>query len=55
MCLALGMSTGAFLPSGVYEYFLIVTFSIIVFTTIVQGLTVPKVYQKIQDTLPEKL
>lgn len=55
LCLALGMSTSAYLPKTVYDYFLIVTFSIIVFTTIIQGLTVPKVYKKIQDTLPEKL
>lgn len=55
LCLALGMSTGSFLPSIIYEYFLIVTFSIIVFTTIIQGLTVPKVYRKIENTLPDKL
>lgn len=55
LCLALGMSAGGFLPSNVYEYFLIVTFSVIVFTTIIQGLTVPKVYNRIQHTLPDKL
>lgn len=55
LCLALAMSTSSFLPSKIYDYFLIVAFSIIVFTTIVQGLTVPKVYEKIQHTLPEKL
>lgn len=55
LCLALGMGTGDFLPNSVYLYFLIVTFSIIVFTTIIQGLTVPYVYKKIQHTLPNKL
>lgn len=55
LCLALGMSTGEYLPASIYTYFLIAAFSIIVFTTIIQGLTVPKVYKKIQDTLPEKL
>lgn len=55
LCLALGMSAGGFLPSSVYQYFLIVTFSVIVFTTIIQGLTVPKVYNRIQHTLPDKL
>lgn len=55
LCLALGMSASGFLPASVYQYFLIVTFSIIVFTTIVQGLTVPLVYKRIESTLPEKL
>jgi len=55
LCLALGMSTGNYLPVNVYNYFLIVCFGIICFTTIVQGLTVSKVYRKIQDTLPERL
>lgn len=55
LCLALAMSTGSFVKSLVYDYFIIVAFSIIVFTTIIQGLTVPKVYEKIQHSLPEKL
>lgn len=55
LCLALAMSTSSLLPSKIYDYFLIVSFSIIVFTTIVQGLTVSKVYEKIQHTLPEKM
>lgn len=55
LCLALGMSTSSFVPSEIYDYFLIAIFSIIVFTTIIQGLTVPKVYEKIQHSLPEKL
>ena len=55
LCLALGMSTGSFLPNNIYEYFLIVTFSIIVFTTVIQGLTIPWVYKRIQSTLPDKL
>lgn len=55
LCLALAMSTGSFVMSRVYDYFLIVAFSIIVFTTIIQGLTVSKVYEKIQHSLPEKL
>lgn len=55
LCLALAMSTGSFVGGKIYSYFLIASFSIIVFTTIIQGLTVPKVYEKIQHSLPNKL
>lgn len=55
LCLALAISTNSFIPKNIYNYLLIVTFSIIVFTTIVQGLTIPYVYKKIQHTLPKEL
>ncbi|MCQ2082282.1 MAG: sodium:proton antiporter [Lachnospiraceae bacterium] len=55
LCLALAISTNSFIPENIYNYLLIVTFSIIVFTTIVQGLTIPYVYKKIQHTLPKEL
>lgn len=55
LCLALAISTNDFLPPVTYAYVLIVTFSIIIFTTLVQGLSVPMVYKRIQHSLPNEL
>lgn len=55
LCLALAISTNSFIPENIYNYLLIVTFSIIAFTTVIQGLTIPYVYKKIQHTLPKEL
>lgn len=48
LCLALAMSASDFLPSGVYSFILFVTYVTILFTTIVQGLTVGRLYKKLQ-------
>lgn len=48
LCLALAMSAVDFLPAHVYSFVLYVTYVTILFTTIVQGLTVGKVYKTIQ-------
>lgn len=48
LCLALAMSASSFLPKEAYEYTLFVTFITILFTTIVQGLTVGKLFNWIK-------
>lgn len=47
LCLALALSTSNFLEAEVYDYVMVAAFAIVVFTTLVQGLTVNKVYEKI--------
>lgn len=49
LCLALAMSASEFLPAEAYAVILLVTYVTILFTTIVQGLTVGKLYKAIQD------
>lgn len=44
LCLALAMSASEFLPVEAYNFILFVTYVTILFTTLVQGLTVDKVY-----------
>ncbi|MCG2728999.1 MAG: cation:proton antiporter [Acetobacterium sp.] len=48
LCLALVMGTGTSLSSATYNVFLIATYAIVFFTTVVQGLTVGKAYQKLK-------
>ncbi len=48
LCLALVMGTGTVLASDTYNIFLIATYAIVLFTTVFQGLTVGKVYQKLK-------
>lgn len=48
LCLALAMSASGFLPEDVYSVILLVTYVTILFTTIVQGLSVGKLYKLIQ-------
>lgn len=48
LCLALVMGTGTVLASDTYNIFLVATYAIVLFTTVFQGLTVGKVYQKLK-------
>lgn len=48
LCLALAISASDFLPSDVYSFVLFVTYVTIIFTTVVQGLTVGKLYELTQ-------
>lgn len=48
LCLALAMSTTEFLGGNEYSFVLYVTFITIIFTTIVQGLTVGKVFKYVK-------
>lgn len=47
LCLALVMGTGTSLSLPTYNAFLIATYAIVFFTTVFQGLTVGKAYQKL--------
>lgn len=49
LCLALAMSAVGFLPADAYQFILYVTYITIIFTTIVQGLTVGRLFNKIQE------
>lgn len=51
LCLALAMSAVDFLPPDAYQFILFVTYITILFTTIVQGLTVGKVFSAIQNQM----
>lgn len=48
LCLALAISAADFLPSDVYPFILFVTYVTILFTTVVQGLTVGRLYKLTQ-------
>lgn len=48
LCLALAMSASSFLPPDVYSFILFVTYVTIVFTTIIQGLTVGRLFNYIK-------
>lgn len=48
LCLALAMSASDFLPNDAYSFILFVTYITILFTTLVQGLTVGKLYDYLQ-------
>lgn len=54
LCLALAMSAVDFLPQYAYEFILYVTYITILFTTLVQGLTVGKVFNMIQKPVEIK-
>ena len=44
LCLALAMSTVEYLPTNTYSFILYVTYITIIFTTLIQGLTVGKLF-----------
>lgn len=48
LCLALAMSTVEYLPADAYSFILFVTYITIIFTTLIQGLTVAKVFDWIK-------
>lgn len=48
LCLALVMGTGTSLSAETYNIFLVATYAIVLFTTVFQGLTVGKVYEKLK-------
>jgi len=50
LCLALVMGTGTSLSNDTYNVFLVATYAIVLFTTVFQGLTVGKVYEKLKPT-----
>jgi len=52
LCLALAMSTSSFIPAEQYSFILFVTYVTILFTTLVQGLTVGKLFGWIQTKWP---
>lgn len=54
LCLALAMSAVDFLPTNAYNFILYVTFVTIIFTTIVQGLTVGRFFEWIKVKWPAK-
>ena len=49
LCLALALSTSSFLSPDIFNYVMTAAFAIVVFTTIVQGLTVSGIYKKISS------
>ena len=51
LCVALAMSTQSMLPTEIYHIVLGGTYAIVFFTTIVQGMTMQKVYQGIEAKL----
>lgn len=51
LSVALAMSTQSMLDAGVFHIILGGTYAIVFFTTIIQGLTMPGVYRKIQEEL----
>ena len=48
LCIALAMSTKSMIPPDIYHIVLGCTYAIVFFTTVIQGLTMKKVYQKIK-------
>ncbi|OFV69033.1 cation:proton antiporter [Acetobacterium wieringae] len=48
LCLALVMGTGTSLAADTYSIFLIATYAIVLFTTVFQGLTVGKAYERLK-------
>lgn len=48
LCLALAMSAVEYLPNEAYSFILFVTYVTIIFTTLIQGLTVGKVFELIK-------
>lgn len=53
LCLALAMSAEEFLPTSAYNFILYVTFITIIFTTVIQGLTVGRVFEWIKVKWPK--
>jgi CPA1 family monovalent cation:H+ antiporter len=53
LCLALVMGTGTSLSNDTYSVFLVATYAIVLFTTVFQGLTVGKVYEKLKPAKAE--
>ncbi len=53
LCVALAMSTRGMIPEDVYSIVLGGTYAIVFFTTIVQGMTMPTVYRRIEGKLNE--
>lgn len=51
LCLALVMGTEGSLATHVYDIFVVATYGIVFFTTVFQGLTVGKVYNKLQQSV----
>jgi CPA1 family monovalent cation:H+ antiporter len=51
LCLALVMGTEGSLATDVYNIFVVATYGIVFFTTVFQGLTVGKVYNKLQQSV----
>ena len=51
LCIALAMSTKEMIPDPTYRVVIGGTYAIVAFTTIIQGLTMPKVYGRIKASL----
>lgn len=51
LSVALAMSTHEFLPENIYYIILGGTYAIVFFTTVVQGLTIPRVYDSIKKSI----
>ncbi len=49
LCVALAMSTASMVPDEVYHIILGGTYALVFFTTVVQGMTMKKVYEKIKS------
>ena len=49
LSIALAMSTASFLPADLYHILIGCAYAIVFFTTVVQGLTMKKVYQRLQN------
>lgn len=54
LSVALAMSTQGMIPDEIYHIILGGTYSIVFFTTIVQGMTMRSVYQRIQRNMQGK-
>ena len=51
LCVALAMSTKNMLQSDVYYIILGGTFAIVFFTTVIQGMTIPRLYHSIEKKI----
>lgn len=51
LCVALAMSTKSMIPEDIYNIILGGTFAIVFFTTVIQGMTIPKLYHSIERKL----
>ena len=54
LCIALAMSTQPMIPDETYKIILGGTYAAVAFTTIIQGLTMTKVYHRIEESMKNK-
>ncbi len=54
LCIALAMSTSSMLSADTYHIIIGCTYAIVFFTTVIQGLTMPPVYRRIDKSVKKK-